>query len=158
MDTTILAHWHQSIQPFSFSTQEFYERLGKALERRQMPDATLSRTNLPEGGLLSAYRDYLLVKRGKLTFNLCAAPFGIDFFVSWWLTESPGCLGCLTAVIPFLGIFARKPTFYEEDTAIMFREAVHAAVTEVLTDILGEGAAERVAKMPAPTIAKSPLV
>jgi hypothetical protein len=62
------------------------------------------------------------------------------------------------AFVPFLGLFARKQTFYEEDTAIMFRETLHSAVLEVLRDILGEGSAVRVERMPPPTIAKSSLL
>lgn len=49
----------------------------------------MRRIALPEGTLLSSHRDYLRVTRGKYTFDLCAAPFGIDFFVSWWLVEQP---------------------------------------------------------------------
>jgi hypothetical protein len=132
----LLAHWYQRFDEFTFSTQEFYERLSQELHRRSMPDAKLSRVAYPEGGLLSANRDYYRVVRGKHSFVLCAAPFGIDFFVSWWLQEAPGCLaGCVTLVLPWLGLFARKTTFYEEDTAIVFRDAVHQAVLNTIEGI-----------------------
>lgn len=135
-DDVVLAHWYTRFDEFTFSTQEFYERLSDELSRRKMPDAQLSRVALPEGGMLSAHRDYYRVVRGKHSFVLCAAPFGIDFFVSWWLMESPGCLaGCATAIMPWLAFFARKTTYYEEDTAIIFRDAVHQAVLTTIDGI-----------------------
>lgn len=135
-DEEVLAHWYQRFDTFSMSTQEFYERLSAQIARRNMPDVKLFRKNLPEGSILSAYRDYLHVRRGKLTFALCAAPFGIDFFVSWWLLEDQGCLyGCLTLIMPTLAIFKRQPTFYEQDSAQTLQECVHQAVLETLDSI-----------------------
>lgn len=135
----ILGNWYQRFDTFSMSTQEFYERLSAEISRRGMPDVTLFRKNLPEGGFLSSHRDYLHVRRGKLTFALCAAPFGIDFFVSWWLFEEPGCLsGCLLALIPEINLFKRQPTFYEEDTATIFGECVHQAVVETIDALFKE--------------------
>ena len=132
----LLAHWYQRFDEFSFSTQDFYGRLSEELARRNMPDARLSRIMYPEGGMLSANRDYYRVVRGKHSFVLCAAPFGIDFFVSWWLLETPGCLaGCTAIFLPWLALFARKTTFYEEDTAIIFRDAVHQAVLNTIEGI-----------------------
>ncbi len=131
-----LAHWYTRFDEFSFSSEEFYERLSAELTRRNMPHTELTRSSYSEGGFLSANRVYLRVERGKLTFVLCAAPFGIDFFVSWWLLETPGCLaGCLTAVMPWLALFARKTTFYEEDTAIIFRDVVHQGVLNTIDGI-----------------------
>lgn len=132
----ILAHWYQRFDTFSMSTQEFYERLSAEISRREMPNVTLFRKNLPEGSFLNAYRDYLHVRRGKLTFALCAAPFGIDFFISWWLLEDPGCLsGCLTVLLPPLVLLKRQNTFYEEDTAETFRDCVHEAVLQTIDGI-----------------------
>jgi hypothetical protein len=136
VEDLILAHWYTRFDTFSFSTQEFYERLSAELHRRQMPDVSLDRISLAEGGLLSAQRDYYRIRRGDLTFTLCAAPFGIDFFVSWWLLETPGCIaGCITMILPILAFFTRRTTFYKEDSAIIFREAVHQAVLNTIDGI-----------------------
>jgi hypothetical protein len=129
----VLAHWYQRFDTFSMSTHEFYERLTAEIARREMPDVKLFRKDLPEGGFLSSDRDYLHARRGKYTFALCAAPFGIDFFVSWWLLEEPGCIrGVLAFLFPNLDLPAREPTFYEEDTAETFRDCVHQAVVETI--------------------------
>ena len=137
MDAIILSHWYARLDTFSYSTQQFYERLCAEIGRRQMPDVTMRRVALPEGSLLGSNRDYLRVTRGELTFDLCAAPFGIDFFISWWLVEQPGCLsGCLTAILPWLAIFFRKTTYWKEDTALMFRDAVHQCVIETVDAVM----------------------
>ncbi len=156
METAVLAHWHTRIEDFQLSTNEFYQRLQAALERRKYPEINFYSVQLNEGGALSARRDYLRVARGEYNFDICAAPFGTDYFVSWWLLEKPGC-GCLMFLGPFGAAMARKTTYYREDTAIVFRESVHAAVLEVLREILGDRSIT-VDKMPAPSIAKSPLV
>jgi uncharacterized YccA/Bax inhibitor family protein len=71
-----------------------------------------------EGGLLSARREYLRVKRGKLSFDVCAAPFGTGFFFSSWLIELPAKYGVLIllAVIffgfCFLGVCVQVAGFW----------------------------------------------
>jgi hypothetical protein len=135
-ESVVLAHWYTRLDTFSFSTQEFYERLVAAISHRKIPNLKMSRVALSEGGLMSHSRDYLRIERGELSFDVCAAPFGIDFFVSWWVLDKPGCLsGCLTVFLPFVGSLFRKTTYYKEDTAIIFREAVHQAVLETVDEI-----------------------
>jgi hypothetical protein len=136
VDDVILAHWYSRFDTFSYSTAEFYDAFYQAIVKREMPDVSLRRPYYPESNVLSARREYFEVARGKHVLVLCAAPFGIDYFVSWWLLEKPGCLGgCLTALLPILAVFARRTTFYEEDTAIIFRDAVHQAVMETIDGI-----------------------
>ena len=157
MESTVVGNWHQSIESFSYSTEEFYDRLERTLTAQNIPNLKMERAGLPEGGFLSAYRLYLQLKRGNLTFYVCAAPFGVNFFVSWWLMQAgDGCLqGCATTFLPFLTLLKRQRTFYEEDTAVMFREAMHEAVLSVLREVLGDGGKARVERMRAPTVAKS---
>jgi hypothetical protein len=100
---------------------EFYAAVEEALKPREIPDYSVSRIDWREGGVLTARREYLRIKRGKLTFDLCAAPFGTGFFFSWWLAELPpshallwallicflgiGFIGVLTVVFGFSGLF-----------------------------------------------------
>jgi len=83
----VIAHWPHLIEGFEFSSQEFYALVEKALCERQIPQAEFTRIELPEGGLLSAKRTYLRVRRERLIFDICAAPFGTGFFVSTWFWE-----------------------------------------------------------------------
>lgn len=136
----VIAHWYTLIENFHASSQQFYERVALAVQTRQIPDARLSRFHWNEGGILSAKREYLRITRQDFFFDLCAAPFGTGFFVSWWLTAvPPGCLYTTIVQIPYLGVFAYllSPPFthYKTDTALMFQTATHSAVMEVVDSI-----------------------
>lgn len=97
----LLAHWHHLIEGLQTSSLGFYEALDQALQRRGVPDASGQRVDYREAGLLSAKREYLRVTRGGQAVDICAAPFGSGFFVSWWLGEvRPGPL------VPAIAAFA----------------------------------------------------
>ena len=92
-----------------------------------------------EGGIGSAKRVYLRVVRGKLTFDVCAAPHGRDFFFSWWLAVQPpqntllfGCLGSI-AILGALAI--ALSTFGLTVGLIVFGIAVGAAWTLIASAI-----------------------
>jgi hypothetical protein len=99
--TQIISHWYNSIENFQMPPLDFYAFIERAIKSRQLPDAAISRVDWREGGVLSAKREYLRVKRRRLIFDICGAPFGTGFFVSWWLVETtPSSLGAaITAVI-----------------------------------------------------------
>ena len=98
-DANVISHWHHPIENFQTSTMEFYVAVEQALKPRQIPDYSVSRIDWREGGVLTARREYLRIKRGKLAFDLCAAPFGAGFFFSWWLAELPPAHGLLWALL-----------------------------------------------------------
>jgi hypothetical protein len=103
-DANVVSHWHHPIEDFQTSTMEFYAAVEQALKPREIPDYSVSRIDWREGGVLTARREYLRIKRGKLAFDLCAAPFGTGFFFSWWLAELPPSHALLWALlICFLG-------------------------------------------------------
>jgi hypothetical protein len=200
--TNVISHWHQLIENFQTSSLAFYESVEKGLQARAVPEIHQARVEHKEGGLASANREYLRIHRGKHAFDICAAPFGTGFFVSWWFTEPPlpfallYTLGFFFAVVIamniaftfgaaigvvmsgysfgfllggsfalfgvpaflwFIGNFMRQgriqggrtvlamplvgalyerifapATFYAMDTALMFQDAVHNAVLEVV--------------------------
>ena len=104
-DANVISHWHHPIENFQTSTLEFYAAVDLALQPRQIPDYSVSRIDWREGGVLTARREYLRIKRGKLAFDLCAAPFGTGFFFSWWLAEIPPTHAILWALlICFVGV------------------------------------------------------
>jgi hypothetical protein len=189
VQTLVLSHWYTLLGDLQASGLDFYKTVEGNIARRKVPDATQSRIDYKEGGVLSAKREYLRVARGKLVFDICAAPFGTGFFVSWWLgrpipTLNPlillgialaslfvlgnlmnqagfflGLIIFLVAVPtllwflaylvregqmtddwvfgiplvgPLYGRFFAPDTYYKTDTALMFQEAVHAAVLEAV--------------------------
>jgi hypothetical protein len=88
-DANVISHWDRLIENFQASSLEFYTSLEKAIEARAVPELHSARVEHKEGGLASAKREYVRMHRGKHAFDICAAPFGTGFFVSWWFTEPP---------------------------------------------------------------------
>ena len=190
----VISHWHQCVDELSTSTLDYYAAVEKALQDKQVPELRIERTIASESGILSAKREYLRVRYGRLSFDICGAPFGKDFFFSWWLVKRTpgfsalwGCaviiglplllLGFVTAfgffkgllfaviagvvgaivlrsafsdgwlaiedsilAMPVIGLvyekFVRPVTYYSEDTRLMFEEAVHRVVVQVVSGIL----------------------
>jgi len=104
----VLSHWHHSVEDFNTSTLEFYTNLEDALHTKEAPSVKTERLNWHETGLLSAKREYLRVSFGRFSFDICAAPFGKDFFFSWWLTKRRpdsslliGCGGFVALIVLF---------------------------------------------------------
>lgn len=98
----VISHWHQSVDGLSTSTLAFYADIEKALREKEVPDLRIERIAASERGILSAKREYLAVSYGRLQFDICGAPFGKDFFFSWWLVKrAPGFAalwGCATLI------------------------------------------------------------
>lgn len=81
----VISHWHHLIENFHTPPLDFYQRIGQAMDQRQVPETEMSHIDWRESGVFSAKRDYLRVRRGRNVFDICGAPFGTGFFVSWWL-------------------------------------------------------------------------
>ncbi len=75
-------HWVAIAPNFSLSPAECYDAVEKALVDRKIPGLAVSRVDYTQGGLLSDKRTYLHLVREQLAFDVCAAPFGQDFFFS----------------------------------------------------------------------------
>lgn len=112
---SVVSHWYQLFENFGTSSLDFYLAVGKAIQRRQVPDASATRIECKEGGAFSAKREYLHITRRRHAFDICAAPFGTGYFFSWWLTETPAklagvifilvALGCLILWVPLMDQF-----------------------------------------------------
>jgi hypothetical protein len=87
---TIISHWYNLIGSFTYSTQDYYQQIEAAVSQLQIPDLKVSRVEWKEGGMFSAKREYLRIRRDRLVFDVCGAPFGTGYFVSWWLGELKG--------------------------------------------------------------------
>lgn len=130
----IVSHWYHLIEGLQCSSQAFYTAVEQAVSHRQLPDVRVSRVDHREGGILSAKREYLRVRRNEHVFDICAAPFGPGgFFVSWWLGTLPDSPWAQLPVIGWIFTHVLKPiTYYKLDTALMFQESIRGAVLEVL--------------------------
>lgn len=137
--TTILSHWSQMIPGLQQSAKEFYDAIEVWLAQHNLKNVKLQRVNISEGGLLSAKREYLQIRRGEHVYHVCAAPFGNGFFVSSWLGQIESGFFAWLSAIPGIGwIFQRfvKPlTYYKIDTAMMFQSIAHGAVLSALDTV-----------------------
>jgi hypothetical protein len=85
----VYARWCKLFPGVSAQPSEFYDLLQKALEQRKIPKIEISRVYHREGGIFSAKREYLRMSSERLVFDVCAAPFGTGFFISYWFAELP---------------------------------------------------------------------
>jgi hypothetical protein len=133
--SNVISHWSHFFQSFAVSSDSFYKELEAIIKSHDMPHSEIKRTNHKEGGMLSAAREYLRIKHGDIVFDVCAAPFGKDFFISWWLYETESGMRSLlksTKVGDFLTARAAKRTFYQIDEEDMFRSCVHECILETI--------------------------
>jgi hypothetical protein len=84
----VLSHWCQLIENLQASPLTFYQSVEMNLMRRAVPALNYTRVEYHEASILSAKREYLRLSRDKLAFDICAAPFGTGFFVSWRLVDA----------------------------------------------------------------------
>jgi hypothetical protein len=85
----VLSHWYVPVPNFNTSTADFYAAVEKELQEQKVPGLEISRVDFSEGGLLSDKRTYLRMTRERLVFDICAAPFGINYFYSCRFAELP---------------------------------------------------------------------
>lgn len=83
----VLSHWYNLLEQFSMSSLDFYSSIEDCLKRREVPNIKTSRIDWSESGVFSAKREYLRVERGPYVFDVCGAPFGTGFFISYWLVR-----------------------------------------------------------------------
>ena len=85
----VLSHWYTPVPNFNTSTQDFYAAVEKELKAQQVPGLAISQVEFSEGGPLSDKRTYLRMTRERLVFDVCAAPFGVNYFFSCRFAELP---------------------------------------------------------------------
>jgi hypothetical protein len=100
------AHWAHLYEGLQASTLDFYAQVEAAVAIRSIRDAVIERIEYSEGGALSDKRQYLRVRRRRDVFDICGAPFGNGFFVSWWLAENRPALPSVAAILVVLGYMA----------------------------------------------------
>jgi hypothetical protein len=100
----VIEHWYAPVDNFEFATADFYQMIEKELTARKVPDLEISRVQFSEGGLLSDKREYLRLRRERLVFDVCAAPFGTSYFFSFRFVELPLGIKPVELLIFFVGV------------------------------------------------------
>src|SRR5665213_3093703 len=96
----VRGHWSRLFPGLQTTPLEFYARVEAAVLNRAIPDTVVERVEYREGGAFSGTRQYLRVRRRREVFDICGAPFGDDFFFSWWFTDvKPAFPSAVTIVI-----------------------------------------------------------
>ncbi len=95
----VLDHQATYLENFSISPGDLYRAIESEIGEKKLPDIEVSRVFFREGGLLSANREYLYVRRERFAYLVCAAPWGTSFFFSTRFTEIPRTLRLWEAVI-----------------------------------------------------------
>lgn len=128
-------HYFNNVQ---VSSQEFYSTLEDIIKDRQMPGAKMSRVEYHQRYIFSNKREYLRIERDDDIFDLCAAPFGTGFFISYWHGEPKKRIREMALKMPFLGTAVegwQGKTFYQIDTASMFKACVKDGIIEAIEQI-----------------------
>ncbi len=86
------ARWSHLFRKSRFSPLEYYAAVEEVMARKRIPELRMGRVTWKERGLFSARREYLRIERGRYVYDICAAPFGVDFFFSSWLVILPPAL------------------------------------------------------------------
>lgn len=81
------SNWNHFFDGYQTSGADFLEAIEKGIKARNIPDIKRGRVDYQERGMFSSYREYLRAGRGRFVIDICAAPFGTGFFVSWWFAE-----------------------------------------------------------------------
>jgi hypothetical protein len=90
-----LADWRQFFYGVEAGPRQVYAAMRGTIARHELPDVWFSEITYREAGPFSQGRGYLRVNRENHVFDICAAPYGSGFFVSWWLAEArPMRRGC----------------------------------------------------------------
>lgn len=106
-----------------------------------MPNLQISRVKHNEFGFFSDARVYLRITRYELHFDVCAAPYGNTFFISWWLFAADGFFRTLlkfTAIGDFLTRRRKRKTFYQVDTENVFLSCCHECVLKTIVQLIDD--------------------
>ena len=128
----VLSNWHHTFDGFQFSSLDFYRTTEESLTKREIPSLTRERAMHQEVMFIGRSREYLRLRRDVYVYDICAAPFGTGFYVSWWFVRRTTFLRRILLRIPLVSWFLGQKTYRQADTEQMFRDLVHACVLEAV--------------------------
>lgn len=130
-------HWHHSFVNFDFSPQQLYALAESAIKKHEIPGISFSRVAHFEASIIGGRREYLRVSREDYVFDICASPFGTGFFVSWWFVEQEGFLKRQAKKNMLFALFNLE-TYYQIDTATMYKEYIHKGLLEAIDEMTND--------------------
>ncbi|MGV3598041.1 MAG: hypothetical protein ACO1PI_09240 [Bacteroidota bacterium] len=138
----ILEHWIGYFDTVQYSTQEFYGLTEESINQRELPGVKLTRVKFFQDSSLWAKREYLRVRNREFIFDICAAPYGNGFYVSWYMGKRSTLFYRFMIRVPLIGpmiqVLAESKTYYQIDSMAMFRACIKACVDEAVEKISAE--------------------
>ena len=101
-----IGHWSRLFEGLQAAPMEFYQQIELAVRNRGIPETVAELIEYREGGALSRMRVYMRIRRRREVFDVCGAPFGNGFFVSWWFAVLSPKLPSYVTVLIVLGYLA----------------------------------------------------
>ena len=136
------SNWNTLIDEFTYSSKDFYGLIKKELLSNGINNLNVKFVFHKEGNIFSSKRTYLRATWKEYQYDICAAPFGKGFFISWWLLYKNSILQIIVSRIPFIGVwlnhFLFPITYYKVDTASMFMSYCQQAVLNVIDHITAD--------------------
>lgn len=123
----IHSHHSHHFEDFQMSATEFYQDLKDIIFNKGFPNVQASVSAFSTGGILDPYRDYLEIKSDTHVFYVCAAPYGKNCFISYWLKDTEEDIFDVVNRKVFGSGSARK-SFFQIDSEAMFVESIKKAI------------------------------
>lgn len=102
----VIEHWYTLVPGQHFSTTDFYGAVTEEIQAQKVPGLEIETVDLSEGGALSDKREYLRMKRERLTFDICAAPVGVNYFFSYrFYSDMPTAILAEAIVLSLIASF-----------------------------------------------------
>ena len=134
-------HWSHHFADLQMSSQEFYTQIEEIITGMNEPHIKTKFVVYSEGGFITANRTYLRVSRGDILFDICAAPFGTGFFISWWQADKDFLKRFLLA-LPLIGRLMERAfyphTYYHVDSREMFQATIHEILLSAIDALIIE--------------------
>ena len=131
---TVYEHSYHHFEDVQLSAREFYATLRKLIAEHQFPSVECGVVTFADGGLFSSRREYLEVRYRSYRYYICAAPFGRNFFISWWLKEHESSWDRFRRLIE--GV--KSESFYEVDTQQIFTSSITALIKALIQRVESE--------------------
>ena len=130
-------HWQHLFVGLQFSAEDFYKSVQARIEKKKIEGLRFSRvTYSQKRGLgLGGKREYLHIEKNEFVYDVCASPFGDDFFVSMWYAERHSVTYKILHRIPLLRNFVETKTYYGIDTDGMIKSAISAGFDEAVEEL-----------------------
>lgn len=134
-----IGNWSVLYPNMNHDPEEYYQKIVDILTKREVPNFNHTKRTFKQGGMISHQRLYLEVSRGDYIYHICGAPWGTDFFFSWWMRKRYSPIERIFVKIPVLGpiikIVNETDTYYKLDTDAAFNASVQNAVQEAINEL-----------------------